>query len=118
MALDDGVGTVGSYEGRLPHFQWPENAVGDQGLVTAAHTCCECVAEPVPLIGAKAACTAVGVPRASYYCVRPVEKPDDQLDVLDLESLPDPTAGVEERVPPRSLQGTYPDSVPGEAGDP
>jgi putative transposase len=65
------------------------------------------VAELVPLVGAKAACTAVGVPRASYYRGRPVEKPEDLLDVVDGagESLPEPRAAtVVERVPQRRPQ--------------
>jgi len=34
------------------------------------------VAELVPLLGAKAACQAVGVPRASYYRGRLGDEPD------------------------------------------
>ena len=68
------------------------------------------VAELVPLLGAKAACQAVGVPRASYYRGRPGDEPDQLLDVIEdasepmLEPLPASMPGVEEGVPQRRPQ--------------
>jgi putative transposase len=68
------------------------------------------VAELVPLLGAKAACQAVGMPRASYYRGRPGDEPDQLLDVIEdasepmLEPLPASMPGVEEGVPQRRPQ--------------
>jgi putative transposase len=67
----------------------------------------EAVAELVPLLGAKAACQAVGLPRASYYRGRRGDQPDDFTDLVGVtggESLPEPMPGVEERVPQRRAQ--------------
>ena len=41
----------------------------------------DAVDELVPLVGTRAACEAVGLPRASYYRARPVEPPAEGHDV-------------------------------------
>ncbi len=46
------------------------------------------VAELVPLLGAKAACQAVGVPRASNYRDRPGDEADQPLEVIKDASEP------------------------------
>ena len=63
----------------------------------------EAVAELVPLVGTKAACQAVGLPRASYYRSHPVTEPEAQPSV---EPTPQPGLGPAPRTrqaQPRAL---------------
>ncbi len=66
----------------------------------------EALGELVPLVGARTACAAVGVPRASYYRDRPGQGPDDgDLGEGAGLPLPDPPTGVQDpALPPISAQ--------------
>ena len=55
----------------------------------------DAVAELVPLVGKKAACTAVGLPRASFYRANPVTGPAARAD-----AEPCPQSGAEPGVEP------------------
>lgn len=68
----------------------------------------EAVDELVPLVGAKAACTAVGLPRASYYRARPAAQQQDSQDACAPVELSPPVSSPAARrrrpqVQPRAL---------------